>query len=115
MSLDSNQVSKGLIILLGIGIGLFMAVFVTTNVTGGLAALIPLITVSLSLLAFVNPKAGLFALIPLVIWVDEFKRLAVYFGGTYSMTVVQALAMPFVVLAALNSGFLLHALFAMIS
>jgi hypothetical protein len=88
-----------------------MAVSVTTNPAGGLAAMIPLITVSLSILAFIKPRAGLFALVPLVIWVDEFKRLAVYFGGAYSTTVYQTLAMPFIVLGALNLGFLVHALF----
>ncbi len=88
-----------------------MAVFVTTNAAGGIAALVPLITVILTLLALINPRAGIFGLAALVIWVDEFKRLAVYFGGAYSMTVMQTLAMPFIVLAALNAGFLLNIMF----
>lgn len=111
MAYDSKQISAGLMVVLGLLLAVFMGVFVTTNPQGGIAALIPLITVSLSLLAFVKPNLGLFALIPVVIWVDEFKRLAVYYGGTYSITVMQALAMPFVILAALNAGFFLQALF----
>jgi hypothetical protein len=92
-------------------VGVIMAVSVSTDAAGGLAAMVPLITVLLTLLAWARPKAGLYGLAALVIWVDEFKRLAVYFGGAYSTTVFQILAMPFIVLAALNAGFLLNLMF----
>ena len=92
-------------------LGVIMAVSVTTDTAGGLAAMVPLITVLLALLAWARPKAGLYGLAALVIWVDEFKRLAVYFGGAQTTTVIQILAMPFVVLAALNAGFLLNLMF----
>ena len=92
-------------------VGVIMAVFVSTNAAGGLAALVPLITAILTLLALINPRAGLFGLAALVIWVDEFKRLAVYYGGAYSSTVLQTLTMPFIVLAALNAGFFLNIMF----
>lgn len=114
MQLDSKGISRGILILVGLLVGILMAVSITTNPSGGLAAMIPMITVSLSILAFIKPKSGLFALVPLVIWVDEFKRLAIYYGGANSMTVMQTLAMPFVVLGALNLGFILHALFGKI-
>jgi hypothetical protein len=92
-------------------VGVVMAISVSTDAAGGLAAMVPLITVLLTLLAWARPKAGLYGLAALCIWVDEFKRLAVYFGGAYSMTVVQILAMPFIVLAAMNAGFLLNLMF----
>ena len=92
-------------------VGVVMAVSVSTDAAGGLAAMVPLITVLLTLLAWARPKAGLYGLAALVIWVDEFKRLAVYFGGPFSTTVFQILAMPFIVLAALNAGFLLNLMF----
>ncbi len=85
--------------------------FVVTNPSGGIVALVPIITTILSLVAIKNPRAGLFCLAALVIWVDEFKRLAVYFGGANSMTIIQTLAMPLVVIAALNAGFLLGIMF----
>ncbi len=111
MAVDSKSILTGAAILGTILVGIVMAVFVTTNAAGGIAALVPLITVILTLLALINPRAGIFGLAALVIWVDEFKRLAVYFGGAYSMTVMQTLAMPFIVLAALNAGFLLNIMF----
>jgi hypothetical protein len=111
MALDSRGLVTGAAIFATILVGVIMAVFVTTNAAGGIAALVPLITVILTLLALINPRAGIFGLAALVIWVDEFKRLAVYFGGAYSMTVMQTLAMPFIVLAALNAGFLLNIMF----
>jgi len=95
-------------------LALLISVSMVTDPAGGLAALTPFITITLSLIALIKPKAGLFALVPLVIWVDEYKRLAVYFGGAYSFTVMQTLAMPFVVLAALNAGYLLNGLFGRI-
>jgi O-Antigen ligase len=111
MALDSRGLVTGAAIFATILLGVIMAIFVTTNAAGGIAALVPLITVILTLLALINPRAGIFGLAALVIWVDEFKRLAVYFGGAYSMTVMQTLAMPFIVLAALNAGFLLNIMF----
>lgn len=111
MALESKSILTVGAIIATLLIGIVMAVSVSTNAAGGLAGLIPLITVILTLLALMNPRAGLYGLAALVIWVDEFKRLAVYFGGPYSMTVIQTLAMPFVVLAALNAGFLLNIMF----
>ncbi len=111
MALDSKSLVTGAAIFGTILVGIFMAVFVSTNAAGGIAALVPLITVILTLLALINPRAGIFGLAALVIWVDEFKRLAVYYGGAYSTTVIQTLAMPFIVLAALNAGFLLNIMF----
>ena len=111
MALESKSIMQGLIIAGILLLGVIMAVSVTTDTAGGLAAMVPLITVLLALLAWARPKAGLYGLAALVIWVDEFKRLAVYFGGAQTTTVIQILAMPFVVLAALNAGFLLNLMF----
>lgn len=108
---NSKSIINLLVVVGLMFLGIVMAVSVTTNAAGGLAALVPLIGGILTLFALVNPRGGLFALAALVIWVDEFKRLAVYFGGAYSTTVYQTLAMPFIVLAALNTGFLLNMLF----
>lgn len=110
MAVDSKSLFTGAAIFAAILVGIIMAVSVTTNAAGGLAALVPLIAGILGILAIVKPKAGLFGLAALVIWVDEFKRLAVYFGGADSTTVIQVLAMPFVVLAALNVGYFLNIL-----
>ena len=111
MAIDSKAILQGFLIFLALILGIIMAFSVTTNAEGGLAALVPMITILLSLLALVNPRAGLYGLAALVIWVDEFKRLAVYSGGAYSTTVLQTLAMPFIVLAALNAGFMLNLMF----
>ncbi len=114
MNADSKMILSSLLIVGGLVLGVIMAIFVVTNPSGGLAALVPMVTFVLSILSLLNPRAGLFGLVPLVIWVDEFKRLAVYFGGPSSTTVYQTLAMPFIVLAALNCGLLLHAMFGKI-
>ena len=92
-------------------VGVVMAVSVVTNPQGGLAAMVPLIAFILTILGIIKPRAGLYGLAALVIWVDEFKRLAVYFGGTYSMTVHQTLAIPFIVLAGLNADYFINILF----
>jgi hypothetical protein len=111
MAFDQRNLTQSFHIVCGLVLGLVMAIFVTTNPAGGLAALIPLISLCLAMVAVIKPKSGLYALAALVIWVDEFKRLAVYFGGAFSTTVVQALAMPFIVLAALNFGYILAVAF----
>ncbi len=111
MAVDSKSLITGTAIFATLILGIIMAISVSTDTAGGLAALVPLITAILTLLALVNPRAGLYSLAALVIWVDEFKRLAVYFGGADSMTVAQTLAMPFIVLAALNCGLLLNVMF----
>jgi len=111
MAIDSKVILQGFLIFLMLVLGIIMAFSVTTNAEGGLAALVPMITILLTLLSLVNPRAGLYGLAALVIWVDEFKRLAVYSGGAYSTTVLQTLAMPFIVLAALNAGFMLNLMF----
>ena len=111
MGIDSKSIVSALIVFATLVIGVFMAISVSTNAAGGIAAMVPLITVLLTILALANPRAGIFGLATLVIWVDEFKRLAVYFGGASSMTVVQTLAMPFIILAALNLGFILNIMF----
>ncbi|HEY8962153.1 MAG TPA: hypothetical protein VIM57_08090 [Luteolibacter sp.] len=82
-----------------------------TDPAGAFAALTPVITIGMALFALVNPRRGLFALVPLVVWADEYKRLAIYFGGPNMYTVMQTLAMPLVVLAALNAGYFLNILF----
>ena len=110
MAVDSKSVLYGSLVLVTLLLGVLMAISVTTNSAGGLAALVPLITVVLTIVSLLNPKAGLYGLAALVIWVDEFKRLAIYFGGANSMTVAQTLAMPFIILGALNCGFLLNVL-----
>ena len=111
MPVDSRSIVTGAAIFGAILLGVVMAVFVSTNASGGIAAMVPLITAILTLLALINPRAGLYGLAALVIWVDEFKRLAVYYGGANTTTVIQTLAMPFIVLAALNAGFMLNVMF----
>lgn len=106
-----KSITQFFFILGGLAFAIVSVIGMVTDAQGGLAAITPLITGGVALLALVKPRAGLFALIPLVIWVDEYKRLAVYFGGAYSMTVIQTLAMPFIVLAALNVGFIINVMF----
>ncbi len=115
MAVDSKSITTGAAIVAALLLGVIMAISVATNAAGGLAALIPMITVILTMLALINPRAGLYGLAALVIWVDQFKRLAVYFGGADSMTVFQTLAMPFIVLGALNAGFLLNIMFGKVT
>jgi hypothetical protein len=114
MTLDSKSITHALLILGGLFLGLITAVSMATSVQGGLAALTPLITIILTIIAIVKPRLGLYCLVPLVIWVDQYKRLAVYFGGVDSMIVIQTLAMPFIILAALNVGYILNILFGRI-
>jgi len=111
MAVESQAISRTMLVVLALGFALVVAVSMVTDPKGGLAALVPFATVGLTLFAIVNPKGGLFALAPLVIWVDELKRLAVYFGGAYSITVMITLAMPLIVMLGLNVGFLMSVLF----
>lgn len=111
MTDNSSAISRGIFLIGALILGSVMTVSMVTNPRGGIAALVPFATVLLALISFVKPRIGLFCLAPLVIWVDELKRLAVYFGGISSDTVTQTLAMPFVVLAALNCGFFVQVMF----
>lgn len=99
-----QKISRAIIVVVLSLISLQMAVHVTTNPQGGLVAMVPLLTVVFSLIAAVNPMRGVYTLAGIVIWIDEFKRLAVYFGDISSNTVIQCLAMPFIVIAAINAG-----------
>lgn len=108
---DSRSIFGLFIIVTSTILAVVVGAYVVTNPSGGIVGLVPLITVILSLVAIKNPRAGLFCLAALVIWVDEFKRLAVYYGGVNFMTVIQTLTMPFVVILAINFGFLLGIMF----
>ena len=57
MAIDSKVILQGFLIFLVLVLGIIMAFSVTTNAEGGLAALVPMITILLTLLALVNPRA----------------------------------------------------------
>lgn len=109
---DSNAIGRFILVMITLVTSVIISVLMVTNPTGGLAVLVQVCTVILTLVALISPRSGLFVLVPVVIWIDEIKRLAVYYGGTYSSTVVTALAMPLIILCGINLGFLLSVLFA---
>ena len=90
--------------------GIFAAVTIMLNPTGGIAGLSKMLTLFCIVIAFVSPKSGLFILAAQAIFTDEFKRIGVYYGAVSMQTVQEILIGPLLTICALNAGFLVQIL-----
>lgn len=94
-------------LLMVIPLSILLGFWMITNPTGSISGVSKFITVSVSLVALINPRLGIYLIIPLCLYSDEIKRLAVIYGSTSHITVYEVLLGPIIALSMLNSGYIL--------
>jgi hypothetical protein len=103
-----NKKSIGQILIIGLGliVGIYAAIAILLNPTGGISGISKLITVLGIILGILNPKGGLFFLVVQAIYSDEMKRVGVYYGVQSTQTISEILVGPLLTLCAINISFL---------
>ncbi len=90
--------------ILGLLVASILGSHLATDTRGGVAAAFKVIGTMLTLICLVNPKLGLRILLVVMLYVDIFKRLGVYYGNANYMIVIETLAIPFIMLGAVIAG-----------
>ncbi len=104
--MNSKSIGQLLIIGLGLIVGIYAAIAILLNPTGGISGLSKLVTVIGVILGLVNPKGGLFFLVVQAVYADQMKRIGVYYGVQSTQTVSEILVGPLLTLCAINVSFL---------
>lgn len=99
------------VVIVMVLLGMWTGVSILMNPTGGIAGLSKLVTVVCVVISIIKPKTGLFVLAAQAIYVDQLKRVGVYYGAISMQTVQEILIGPLLTLCALNAGFLIHLAF----
>jgi len=108
---SSSNISRALGVLIAVPASLIIAFWVMTNPTGSISGLSKLLTITIAFIALVNPKRGLIFIIPQILYTDEIKRLAVYYGAVSYSTVYEVLLGPIISILMLNAGYLAGVVF----
>jgi hypothetical protein len=103
---ESKKLGQTLFVFIGIAVGVYAALAILMNPTGGIAGLSKLITILGFVIGVVNPRMGLFFLCAQSIYADEIKRIGVYYGVASTQTVSEILIGPLLTLGAINLSFL---------
>ncbi len=109
--ISGSNISRALGILIAVPASLIIAFWVMTNPTGAISGLSKLLTITIAFIALVNPKRGLIFIIPQILYTDEIKRLAVYYGAVSYSTVYEVLLGPIISILMLNAGYLAGVVF----
>lgn len=104
--MDTKKLGQLALVVLGLLVGIYATVSILHNPTGGISGLSKLITITGVILGLVNPRAGLYFLAAQVLYSDEIKRFAVYYGVTSQLTISEVLIGPLLSLCAINASFL---------
>lgn len=94
----------------GMMLSVFVILHIIFNPTGGLAGLLKYSAVPLILISFLSPKAGLVLLCFVNFYADYYKKLAVFYGTSSMMTVIEVLALSMAMVGAVIGGAVAQAL-----
>jgi hypothetical protein len=104
--MNSKALGQLLIVGLGLIVGIYAAIAILLNPTGGISGISKLITIIGVILGLMSPKGGLFFLVVQAVYADEMKRIGVYYGVQSTQTVSEILVGPLLTLCAINISFL---------
>jgi len=100
--MNSKNLGQTLAIALGMIIGIYAAISILLNPTGGISGLSKLLALLGIVIGILNPKGGLFFLVVQAVYADEIKRIGVYYGVQSTQTVSEILIGPLLTLCAIN-------------
>lgn len=109
--MNSNSISRLLLTVIAVVGAIYVGINILLNPTGGISGVSMLLTGFAVLVSLRNPRAGIFVLTLQAVYIDELKRLGVYYGAVSRQTTVEILIGPLLTLIALNLSVLLGALF----
>lgn len=100
----NNRLITVFVMVLGLICSIFVILQIIFNPTGGLAGLLKYVAVPLVLISFLTPKTGLVLLCWVNFYADYYKKLAVYYGTSSMMTVMEVLALSMAMVGAILLG-----------
>ncbi|HSJ01663.1 MAG TPA: hypothetical protein VK956_04380, partial [Verrucomicrobium sp.] len=106
----NQRIMPILVALAGIVVSIFIMLQVIFNPTGGLAGILKYAAVPLIAICFLTPKTGLIILCWVSFYADYYKKLAVYYGTSSMMTVMEVLALSMAMVGAIIGGSVSQAL-----
>ena len=105
---DSNKITHWLVALLGMAFSVTIVPYILNSSTGVVAPAILLFGVGLAFLAAIRPKIGLYLATFEVIYLDYFKKLAVYYGEATERTIIQVLVVSMATILCVYLGLVIQ-------
>lgn len=106
----NNRIIPILVMAGGLILSVFIMLHIIFNPTGGLAGLLKYSAIPLVLVCFLSPKIGLVLLCWINFYADYYKKLAVFYGTSSMMTVMEVLALSMAMVGAIIGGAVAQAL-----
>lgn len=109
MLLNPSIVIRILVITLGVIAPLVMVPWMLDSRTGAVGPMILFVGAVCAIAAVVKPKLGLYLAAFQVIYLDYFKKIAVYYGEVSQLTIIQVLVVSLVTITAVYLGIVVQA------
>lgn len=107
--INISIVIRFVVATLGILAPLVAVPWMLRSSSGAVGPLILIVGAGCAVLALINPRIGLYIAAFLVIYLDYFKKIAVYYGEVSMLTIIQVLSVSMVTIGAVYAGVILQA------
>lgn len=102
--IDLNRIVQGIIITVGLILSVLAVPWILESSTGAIGPAILIVGFAGACIALVRPRAGLYLAAFEVIYLDYFKKLAVYYGEVSEFTIIQVLVVGMVTILCVYLG-----------
>ena len=106
--IDLNRIVQGIVITSGLILSVLAVPWILESSTGGIGPAILIVGFAGACIALVRPRAGLYLAAFEVIYLDYFKKLAVYFGEVSELTIMQVLVVGMVTILSVYLGVIIQ-------
>ncbi len=106
--IDLNRIVQGIVITIGLILSVLAVPWILESSTGAIGPAILIVGFAGACIALVRPRAGLYLAAFEVIYLDYFKKLAVYYGEVSELTIMQVLVVGMVTILCVYLGVLIQ-------
>lgn len=106
--LNLNKIVQGIVITLGLIVSVLAVPWILESSTGAIGPAILIIGFACACVALVRPRAGLYIAAFEVIYLDYFKKIAVYYGEVSELTIIQVLVVGMVTMLCVYLGVIIQ-------
>ena len=105
--LNLNKIVQGIVITLGLIVSVLAVPWILESSTGAIGPAILIIGFACACVALVRPRAACIAAFE-VIYLDYFKKIAVYYGEVSELTIIQVLVVGMVTMLCVYLGVIIQ-------
>jgi hypothetical protein len=106
--INLNKIVQGIVIAVGLIFSVLAVPWILESSTGAIGPAVLIIGFACACIALVRPRVGLYVAAFEVIYLDYFKKIAVYYGEVSELTIIQVLVVGMVTILCVYLGVIIQ-------